>query len=406
MRMPRLVVVDDDMPLAEELAGLFSDVGYEVAGIASEGREGIDLVERTKPDVVVMDVRMEGMSGTEAAGVLRRRHPDIPVVLLSAYGDEGIVKAAREASVAAYLIKGCSAGELLSTVGTVVKESRERREEGGHELPFAASTLASMSRSGLGSTGRPPGPGRPDGCRGCSRSAGVTSPAPMRARFPHEPLDGAGPGTFTRPRRRRRREHPPGPPRAARRDAGHSLRGHRRRRPDRRRRGRRYQPDVALLDVRMPEGGGLAAALGIREVSPRTRLLAYSVASDRASVVQMLRTRGTRLRREGRTRSASSCEASALLRRRGHGPLRRPLRAPDRRDERAGPGRTPVQRRRPGPLRAHPGNCSSPAWRSRATSRSSRCERGPWPASKRSPSSRPGRRRPPRTSSGRRTVSA
>jgi len=50
-----------------------------------------------------------------------------------------------------------------------------------------------------------------------------------------------------------------------------------------------FQPDVALLDVRMPGGGGLAAAQGIREVSPHTRLLAYSAASDRASVVQMLR---------------------------------------------------------------------------------------------------------------------
>lgn len=51
----------------------------------------------------------------------------------------------------------------------------------------------------------------------------------------------------------------------------------------------RYHPDVAVLDVLMPGGGGLGAALGIREVSPRTRLLAYSAASDRASVVQMLR---------------------------------------------------------------------------------------------------------------------
>jgi EAL domain-containing protein (putative c-di-GMP-specific phosphodiesterase class I)/FixJ family two-component response regulator len=51
----------------------------------------------------------------------------------------------------------------------------------------------------------------------------------------------------------------------------------------------RFQPDIALLDVMMPGGGGLAAAQGIREVSPRTRLLAYSAASDRASVVQMFR---------------------------------------------------------------------------------------------------------------------
>jgi DNA-binding NarL/FixJ family response regulator len=125
--MPRLVVVDDDNLLAEELAGLFTDVGYEVTGVANEARQGIALVDRTHPDVVVMDVRMDGMSGTEAAGVLQRRHPNVPVVLLSAYSDEGIRKAAQDVNVAAYLVKGCSAGELLSTVGSVIKLSQARR---------------------------------------------------------------------------------------------------------------------------------------------------------------------------------------------------------------------------------------------------------------------------------------
>jgi DNA-binding NarL/FixJ family response regulator len=125
--MPRLVVVDDDTQLAQELAGLFSDVGYEVAGVANSALEGIALVAQTRPDVVVMDVRMGGMSGTEAAGVLQRQHPDLPVVLLSAYSDEGIRKAAQDVNVAAYLVKGCSAGELLSTVGSVIKQSQTRR---------------------------------------------------------------------------------------------------------------------------------------------------------------------------------------------------------------------------------------------------------------------------------------
>jgi DNA-binding NarL/FixJ family response regulator len=128
---PRLVVVDDDSQLAQELAGLFTDVGYEVTGVATAAREGIDLVEQTMPDVVLMDVKMEGMSGTEAAGVLRRRHPDVPVILLSAYADAGIVKAARDADVAAYLVKGCTAGELLSTVGAVVERQQQIHSAGG-----------------------------------------------------------------------------------------------------------------------------------------------------------------------------------------------------------------------------------------------------------------------------------
>jgi len=120
----RLVVVDDDVALAEELAGLFSDLGYEVAGVAHAAEQGIDLVANSKPDVVVMDVRMEGMSGTEAAEVLHRKHPEVGVILLSAYSDESIVRAAMAAQVAAYLVKGCPAGELISTVDTVAKTHR------------------------------------------------------------------------------------------------------------------------------------------------------------------------------------------------------------------------------------------------------------------------------------------
>jgi two-component system invasion response regulator UvrY len=124
---PRLVVVDDDVALAQELAGLFSDVGYEVTGVAHAAEQGIDLVAISRPDVVVMDVRMDGMSGTEAAEVLRRRHPKVGVVLLSAYSDESIKRAAMDAHVAAYLVKGCPAGELISTVADVARTRRGDR---------------------------------------------------------------------------------------------------------------------------------------------------------------------------------------------------------------------------------------------------------------------------------------
>ena len=94
--------------------------------MAHAALQGIDLVARAKPDVVVMDVRMEGMSGTEAAQILRQDHPEVLVVLLSAYDDGGFVKAAEDARVAAYLVKGCPASELLGTVDAVVDGNRGR----------------------------------------------------------------------------------------------------------------------------------------------------------------------------------------------------------------------------------------------------------------------------------------
>jgi DNA-binding NarL/FixJ family response regulator len=124
----RLVLVDDDQALVGELAALLTDVGYDVVGVAGDGVSGIDLVARTEPDAVVMDVRMPGMSGTEAADILRVRHPDLPVIVMSAYDDEGIVAAADAAQVAAYLVKGCSAEELCSTLDTVVAHRRGLEE--------------------------------------------------------------------------------------------------------------------------------------------------------------------------------------------------------------------------------------------------------------------------------------
>ena len=129
--MPRLVVVDDDGDLAQELAGLFTDVGYEVSGVATAAREGIDLVEQTMPDVVLMDVKMPGherdRSGRSAAapapGLTGR-----PSLCLRRRRDR---QGSADADVAAYLVKGCTASELLSTVEAVVNERRQRSQPAG-----------------------------------------------------------------------------------------------------------------------------------------------------------------------------------------------------------------------------------------------------------------------------------
>src|SRR5438876_10768433 len=64
-RRIRIVVVDDNEGFRESLVALLAAAGHEVAGEAGDGREALDLVERTGPDVVLMDIRMPSMDGIE-----------------------------------------------------------------------------------------------------------------------------------------------------------------------------------------------------------------------------------------------------------------------------------------------------------------------------------------------------
>ena len=185
--------------------------------------------------------------------MLWRDHPDVPVVLLSAYNDEGIVKAAEEAHVAAYLVKGCTAGEILSTVGTVVKASQRKEAVG---MIFSArrhsSTRSSAPFTHPEVTHPDAGPAVPtDGVTG-----GLDEEAAAGPRI-HTVLV-ADDAAATREGLAEMMEDTSdlvcvaavGDASAAVSEAAH------------------YQPDVALLDVVMPGGGGLAAALGIRERLP------------------------------------------------------------------------------------------------------------------------------------------
>lgn len=120
-RRARLVLVDDDQTLISELRAVLEDCGLSVVGTADDGLSGVALCDQLRPDLAVFDVRMPGMGGTEAAAILQSRHPQLPVVLLSAYDDESIKATARECNVAGYVVKGAPIRELLAVVLPIVE---------------------------------------------------------------------------------------------------------------------------------------------------------------------------------------------------------------------------------------------------------------------------------------------
>lgn len=112
----KLVLADDDVDLLEMLEGLVGDLGYDVVGTAGNGLEALAVVLRTEPDVVLLDLRMPFMTGTEVAMELRRERPQTPVILLSAYDDRSLQKFAAQAGVREFLVKGCSAREITAAI--------------------------------------------------------------------------------------------------------------------------------------------------------------------------------------------------------------------------------------------------------------------------------------------------
>jgi DNA-binding NarL/FixJ family response regulator len=114
----RVVIVDDVANVRDGLARLLERLGIAVVGVAGDGREALDVVEVMRPQVVIMDLRMPRMDGVQATREIISRHPDIAVLMLSAYGDDSLVIDALMAGASGYLLKGVRAGELVAAINS------------------------------------------------------------------------------------------------------------------------------------------------------------------------------------------------------------------------------------------------------------------------------------------------
>jgi CheY-like chemotaxis protein len=93
----RVVVVDDSPATLRTICSyLGKQARVEVVATAADGSEALLLVERLQPDAVLMDVQMPGMNGLEAAALLTKQFPAIPVVILTAHDTPGLERACRD----------------------------------------------------------------------------------------------------------------------------------------------------------------------------------------------------------------------------------------------------------------------------------------------------------------------
>jgi len=112
----RIMIVEDERILALDLAETLDELGYTVAGTASRGDEAIDLARRLHPQLILMDVRLDGdVDGITAAETIRDEH-DVPVVFLTAHADDDTLHRATTSDAAAYLVKPFKAPDLRCVI--------------------------------------------------------------------------------------------------------------------------------------------------------------------------------------------------------------------------------------------------------------------------------------------------
>ena len=116
----RLVIVDDHSLVRDGLRARLSVVaGLQVIGEAASGAEALRLAEADPPDLMLVDVGMRGMNGIELATVLRERHPQVRVLMLSMYDNREYVLSAMRAGARGYVLKESPTEEILAAIGAV-----------------------------------------------------------------------------------------------------------------------------------------------------------------------------------------------------------------------------------------------------------------------------------------------
>ena len=124
VRNLKILVVEDEGIVAAGLKGQLEDIGHQVVGLAKDGPEAVGLAANLQPDLIIMDIRIPGMDGIEAAQTILLKSP-IPIVLLTAYADEDFVRRAGEAGTMAYLLKPVGGAQLRSTIEVALARFKE-----------------------------------------------------------------------------------------------------------------------------------------------------------------------------------------------------------------------------------------------------------------------------------------
>ena len=119
--MVKIMIADDQQLIRESLKIILdSDPSFEVVKVVGSGQEVLDSLKTESVDIILMDVRMPSMSGVECTRLVKKKYPNIKVIILTTFDDDEYVFNALKYGASGYLLKGVSVPDLTAAIRTVV----------------------------------------------------------------------------------------------------------------------------------------------------------------------------------------------------------------------------------------------------------------------------------------------
>ena len=147
--MFKTIIVDDEKWTREVIKqfGRWGQYGIEIIGEASDGEEGLQLIEKLSPDIVITDMKMPGMDGMELLQILTERFPHIQLVVASGYNDFVYMRQAIHSKVNEYLLKPIHENELNLALEKCTKEIKNQQDSYAYQpFSFTDHNLSSLIR--------------------------------------------------------------------------------------------------------------------------------------------------------------------------------------------------------------------------------------------------------------------
>ncbi|HEV3120894.1 MAG TPA: response regulator [Isosphaeraceae bacterium] len=123
-RQCKIVIADDEKPVAAGIQGQLEALGYDVVAVVDDGHRAIEVCRRTLPDVILLDIEMPGLDGLSAARQIVH-DPGTPVIILTAHGHPNLIDQAVQDGVVHYLLKPVTSPSLHAAIQVAVARARE-----------------------------------------------------------------------------------------------------------------------------------------------------------------------------------------------------------------------------------------------------------------------------------------